>query len=185
MREFRIHGRGGQGSVVTAELIADSAFRNNFEAQAFPDLGGGGERRGAPVVAFARVSEKPVRKKCAVENPDYVIIQDVSLIGVVDLLEGIKKEGKILINTEEDVENLALDIEENIDTYTFPATKVALEVLEKPIMNTAMLGALCNISEEIDPNSMQNSVRNKFPGGIGEKNAEAVEEAFKRAQKLF
>lgn len=185
MKEFRIHGRGGQGSVVTAELIAIAAFENGYESQAFPDLGGGGERRGAPVQAFARVSDKPVRLKCAIEKPNFVIIQDVSLIGIVDLLKGIEKDGIILINTEKSIDELGWEVDEGIDLYIFPATKTALEVLGKPLMNTSMLGALAEICEEISVESLQKAVKKKFPGEIGEKNAKAVQVANEKTKEIW
>jgi len=185
MKEFRIHGRGGQGSVVTAELIAIAAFENGYESQAFPDLGGGGERRGAPVQAFARVSSEPVRLKCAIENPNFVLVQDVSLIGIVDLLKGIEKDGKILINTEKSMEELGWEIDRSLDVYTFPATKTALEVLGKPLMNTSMLGALAEICKEISVESLQKAVKDKFPGELGEKNARAVQVANEKTKELW
>lgn len=185
MKEFRIHGRGGQGSVVTAKLLAIAAYENGYESQAFPYLGGGGERRGAPVQAFARISSKPIRLKCQIEHPHYVLVQDVTLLGQVDVLKGIRENGIVLVNTEKNPADLNWFPPDNIQIYAFPATKNALEVLGKPIMNTSMIGALAVIIEEIDVPSLQFAVRKKFPGKIGEMNARAVETAFNKARKLF
>ncbi|MEC9488834.1 MAG: 2-oxoacid:acceptor oxidoreductase family protein [Halanaerobium sp.] len=186
MKEFRIHGRGGQGSVATAELLAIAAFENGFESQAFPYLGGGGERRGAPVQAFARIDTEPIRLKCQIENPHYVLVQDVTLLGQVDVLKGIRENGVVLVNTELEVGELDWEPGDDLQIYTFPATEIALEILGRPIMNTSMIGALAVIlNGEISVESLQKAARRKFPGEVGEKNAEAVEVAFNKARQLF
>ena len=95
MKEIRIHGRGGQGSVVTAELLAMAAFFSDKYSQAFPYLGGGGERRGAPVQAFVRIDMKPITLHCKIFDPDYVIVKDVTLLEVVDVKAGLKSNGMI------------------------------------------------------------------------------------------
>ncbi len=185
MKEFRIHGRGGQGSVVTAELLAIAAYENGYESQAFPYLGGGGERRGAPVQAFARISKEKIRLKCQIESPHYVLVQDVSLLDTVDILKGIRQDGIVLLNTGKDPAELNWSPQKKLRIYTFPATRIALEVLGKPIMNTSMIGALATMAEEITVASLQNAVRKKFPGELGDKNAEAVEIAYTKALELF
>lgn len=185
MKAFRIHGRGGQGSVVTAELLAMAAFKMGSESQAFPYLGGGGERRGAPVQAFARISHNPIRLKCQIENPDYVLVQDVTLLQVVDVFSGLSADGVILLNSEKPPEDLPFHPPPSIAVYTFPATRVALNVLKKPIMNTCMLGALAAICDEIHVDALQYAAVVKFPGELGEKNALAVLEAYQLALEEF
>lgn len=176
MKEIRIHGRGGQGSVVTAELFAIAAFEDGKYSQAFPYLGGGGERRGAPVQAFARISDKPIRLRSKIHYPDYIIVQDLTLLENVNVFEGIKPGGLVLINTEKKVDGY--DFPEDITIKTIPATKIALEVLGLPIMNTAIMGAFAAASGEIRIDSIIRAIKNRFPGALGEKNAVAAKTAY-------
>ena len=107
MKELRIHGRGGQGSVTAAELLAIAAFRDKKFSQAFPAFGA--ERRGAPVMAFLRVDDKPIKIRSKVYEPDYVVVQDATLIGVVDFMSGLKEDGILLINTPKSPDELGID----------------------------------------------------------------------------
>ncbi len=175
MREIRIHGRGGQGSVTAAELLAESAFEDGLEAQAFPAFGV--ERRGAPVKAFARLSEDKIRRRSQIYNPDYVIIQDPTLIGTVKVTEGLADDGTIIVNTSDSPESLGFKTK--AETITIDATKIALDILGKPIMNTALLGAFSGATKEVSLEAMQERVKKRFPGKIGKKNAEVMEEAKK------
>jgi pyruvate ferredoxin oxidoreductase gamma subunit len=106
MKEIRIHGRGGQGSVTAAELLAIAAFEDGLYSQAFPAFGV--ERRGAPVMAFVRLSDHTIRLRSQVYDPDYVIVQDATLIETVDVAGGLKADGTIIINTEHNPEDLHL-----------------------------------------------------------------------------
>ena len=107
MTEIRIHGRGGQGVVTASELIAIAAFYEGKESQAFPNFGV--ERRGAPIEAYARISDKLIKLRSQIYEPDFIIVQDDTLLGVVDLFKGIKKNTKIIINTNKKL-SLKLDI---------------------------------------------------------------------------
>jgi pyruvate ferredoxin oxidoreductase gamma subunit len=174
MKEIRIHGRGGQGSVTAAELLAVAAFADGRFSQAFPAFGV--ERRGAPVQAFTRISDEPIRLRSQVYEPDYVIVQDATLLEVVDVAGGIKDEGIILINTEFSPDKLELDTKAKI--MTVDATKVALDIIGRPIVNTVLLGAFAGATGEIRPESIENAVKKRFPGKVGEKNAEAIQKAY-------
>lgn len=185
MKEFRIHGRGGQGSVVTAELLAIAAFENGFESQAFPYLGGGGERRGAPVQAFARISNTEIRLKSHIENPHFILVQDITLLEKVDILRGVREKGTILLNTEKNPLSLKWNPPPDLQIYCFPATKIALEVLGKPIMNTSMLGALAVLCKEIHIQSLEKALQIKFPEKLANENIQAVKVAYGKAKKLF
>ena len=176
LKEIRIHGRGGQGSVVTAEMFAEAAFADGKFSQAFPYLGGGGERRGAPVQAFARIDDRPIRLRCKINQPDYVIVQDPTLIGAVDVTRGLKPGGVILLNTEVEPKGLGFDISARV--VTVPATRIAIEVLGRPIMNTALMGAFAAVTGEISAEAMGRAIRQKFPGDLGEKNVRALEVAY-------
>lgn len=174
MKEIRIHGRGGQGSVTAAELLAVAAFEDGQYSQAFPSFGV--ERRGAPVTAFTRIDDKPIRIRSQIYEPDYVIVQDITLVDVVDVAGGIKKDGLIIINTEMDAEKLQPDIPAKV--MTVDATKIALEIIGRPIVNTVLLGAFAGATGEIRLESIKKAVGERFGGKIGEKNIAAVDAAY-------
>ncbi len=174
MKEIRIHGRGGQGSVTAAELLAIAAFEDGRFSQAFPSFGV--ERRGAPVMAFVRLSDHKIRLRSQVYEPDYVIVQDATLIESVDVAGGLKSDGMIIVNTEHDPETLALETDAVIKTID--ATRISLDLIGKPIMNTVMLGAFAGASKEVVAESIKHAVRDRFPGDVGEKNALAVQRAY-------
>ncbi len=174
MIEIRIHGRGGQGSVTAAELLAVAAFDDGREAQAFPAFGV--ERRGAPVQAFCRLSDKPIRLRSQIYNPNYVIVQDPTLLDTVNVLAGVKPDGTVLINTEHPASELGLDTKARV--VTFPATQIALEELGRPIMNTAILGAFAGVSGAISFEAIERSIRHRFPEELGEKNVRAARRAY-------
>ncbi|MCK4938305.1 MAG: pyruvate ferredoxin oxidoreductase subunit gamma [Methanosarcinales archaeon] len=178
MKEIRIHGRGGQGSVTAAELLAVAAFEDGKYSQAFPAFGV--ERRGAPVMAFTRINDKPVRLRSQIYKPDYVIVQDPTLIEVVDVASGAKPKGKILINTEFSPDSFNLDTDAQV--MTIDATRIALDIIGRPIVNTILLGAFAGATGEIKVESIQNAVAERFPGKVGEKNSLAVLEAYKRME---
>ena len=173
MIEIRIHGRGGQGSVTAAELLAVAAFDDGREAQAFPAFGV--ERRGAPVLAFCRISDQPIRIRSQIYEPDYVIVQDSTLLDTVDVLAGLKPTGTLLINSERPAADLKLDTKARV--VTFPATQIALQELGRPIMNTAILGAFAGVSGAISFQAIERSIRHRFPEELGEKNVRAAKRA--------
>jgi pyruvate ferredoxin oxidoreductase gamma subunit len=174
MIEIRIHGRGGQGSVTAAELLAVAAFDDGREAQAFPAFGV--ERRGAPVLAFCRIDSEPIRTRSQIYEPDYVIVQDPTLMDTVDVLAGVKPDGTVLINTEHAAADLKLDTAARV--VTFPATQIAMETLGRPIMNTAIMGAFAGISGAISFEAIERSIRHRFPGELGDKNVQAARKAY-------
>ncbi len=174
MKEIRIHGRGGQGSVTAAELLAVAAFEDGKYSQAFPAFGV--ERRGAPVMAFVRLSDTPIRLRSQIYEPDYVIVQDATLVDVVDVAKGAKPDGIILINTEKNPEEFKLVTKASVKTLD--ATKLAMDFIGKPIVNTTLIGAFAGVSGLIRPGSIKNAVMERFPGKVGEKNAAAIQAAY-------
>jgi pyruvate ferredoxin oxidoreductase gamma subunit len=174
MKEIRIHGRGGQGSVTAAELLAVAAFDDGKYSQAFPAFGV--ERRGAPVTAFVRLNDKPIRLRSQIYEPDYVIVQDATLVDVVNVAAGAKPDGIILINTEKSPAYFKLDTHASIKTLD--ATKLAMDIIGKPIVNTTLAGAFAGVSGLINPESIKNAVMERFPGKVGEKNAKAIKAAY-------
>ncbi|HOJ42850.1 MAG TPA: pyruvate ferredoxin oxidoreductase subunit gamma [Syntrophorhabdaceae bacterium] len=174
MKEVRFHGRGGQGAVTSAELVAQAAVKSNMYAQAFPSFGP--ERRGAPVQAFLRVSDKPIKLRAKIYEPDYVVILDSTLIGVVNPAEGLKPDGIVIINSSKSAEEL----KSLFPGYTIAcvdATKIAKEEMGVPITNTTMLGALLKASGILDISFLEEPVKERF-GVIAEKNINAYKRAF-------
>lgn len=174
MKEIRIHGRGGQGSVTAAEMISIAAFEDGKFSQAFPAFGV--ERRGAPVQAFTRISDSPIRLRSQIYTPDYVIVQDATLLETVDVASGIKDEGVIIVNTTEKPESLKLDTKARV--MTVDATKVAMDIIGFPIVNTVLLGAFAGATGEINVESIKKAVKGRFSGKVAEKNAQAIQKAY-------
>ena len=170
MKEIRIHGRGGQGSVLAAELLAVAAFADGHWGQAFPVFGG--ERRGAPVQAFVRLSDQAIRLRTRIRTPDYIILQDLSLLGLVNVTDGLKPGGLIIANSD-GTKDIAWP--EGVSVCHVPALQIALRVLGRPFLNPSMLGAFAAASGEVTLNSIQEAFRERFPGELGEKNAEAAQ----------
>lgn len=182
LREIRIHGRGGQGGVTAAELLARAAFKEGKWVQAFPFFGA--ERRGAPVKAFARISDEPILIRSQVYNPDYVIVLDSTLLEVVDVAEGLKKDGIIVINSPKKPEEISI---KNYRIATVDATKIALElgllVAGLPILNTPILGAFARATNEVKLESVMQTIEEEWPGPAGQKNAKAAQLSYERLIK--
>jgi pyruvate ferredoxin oxidoreductase gamma subunit len=181
LKEIRIHGRGGQGSLVLAQFMAIAALEDGKYGQAFPFLGGGGERRGKPIMAFCRLSDQPIRLRSRVNEPDYVIVQDTTIIKEVNVLEGLKNGGKVLINTGRTPEELGLKGPFHI--ITFSAERLAREILGRPIMNTALLGAFAALTRELTLEATIKAVKSRFPGELGEKNSRLIRESYQKVER--
>jgi pyruvate ferredoxin oxidoreductase gamma subunit len=179
LKEIRIHGRGGQGAVLAAELLVVAAFEDNKYGQAFPAFGG--ERRGAAVQAFIRLDTQPIRLRHRVNTPDWLLILDPSLLQMADVTQGLKPDGLVLINSEKPASSLAWSIDTLV--YTIPATRIALEVLGQPLVNPAMLGAFSAVTRAVGLEAIQNAFRRRFPGEMGEKNSQAAQRAYDWVQK--
>jgi len=182
LKEIRIHGRGGQGSVTAADLLAHAAFIEGKWVQAFPYFGA--ERRGAPVKAFARISDEPILVHSQVYTPDYVIVLDHAIYKVVDVTEGLKKDGIIIMNTTKKPSEIGL---QNRRVATVDATGIALElnllVAGLPVVNTSIVGAYARATGEVELASVLKAIRETWSGGAGEKNARAAELAYERLTK--
>jgi pyruvate ferredoxin oxidoreductase gamma subunit len=159
--------------VTAAELIAVAAFEGGMYAQAFPAFGV--ERRGAPVQAFVRFDNHKIRLRSQIYEPDYIIVQDSTLIRDVNVFLGLKSGGIAIINTEK---ALTYPFPEGVKVITIDATSIALRQLGVPITNTALLGAFAAASGEIKLTALEDAVRRRFKGDIAEKNIAAAKEAF-------
>ncbi|MDD5031909.1 MAG: pyruvate ferredoxin oxidoreductase subunit gamma [Patescibacteria group bacterium] len=178
MYQIRIHGRGGQGVVTAAELIAIAAFADGKQAQAFPSFGV--ERTGAPIESFARIDDKPIRIREHVYEPDVLIVQDPSLLNTVDIAKGAGKNTLIIINTTKNKNELKLNLPEK-NIYTVDATKIALEIIGKNIVNTVILGAFARATKLVSLDGLKKAITQKFTGkgkDIVNKNIEAVVKAY-------
>jgi len=182
LKEIRIHGRGGQGAVTAAQLLAHAAFLEGKWVQAFPYFGA--ERRGAPVKAFARISDEPILVHSQVYNPDYIIVLASKLHEVVDVTEGLKKDGIIIMNTRKKPEEIGL---KDWRIATVDATDIALEldllVSGLPVVNTSILGAFAKATGEVQLESVLKAIKITWSGSAGEKNAKAAELAYERLIK--
>ena len=174
--EIRWHGRGGQGVVTSAELVAQAAISEGKYAQAFPSFGP--ERRGAPVAAFVRISAKePIRVRSEILSPDVVVVFEARLIETANVLAGLKENGILILNTNEPVSELEKTLGNRIELATVDASKIALETLGVPIVNTTMVGAMVKATGVINLESLVEPLRHRF-GRIADRNVEAMKRAF-------
>lgn len=173
MIEVRIYGRGGQGNVVAAYLLATAAFEEGRYGQAFPAFGA--ERRGAPVTAFVRIADAPIRRRCEVLRPAFLIIQDEALLKVPGVLDGLQTGGGILVNSSSTAE--ALSAEHGRDMLSLPAAVLAQEVLGRPVPNTALLAAFLTLTGMLPREALVKALAERFRGKVLEKNTELIERA--------
>ncbi|MDP3836516.1 MAG: 2-oxoacid:acceptor oxidoreductase family protein [bacterium] len=183
MLQVRIHGRGGQGVVTAAELIAYAAFKDGYFAQAFPFFGV--ERSGAPITAFARIDKKSIITREQIYQPDYLIVLDHTLIVDEVCLQGITKNTKLIVNSKESPEVISKSISRKVSSkniLALPASDIAIKYLERNLVNTVILGAFARLSGEISLSSLKKAISEKFADkGSAQvnKNITAVMAAFK------
>jgi pyruvate ferredoxin oxidoreductase gamma subunit len=175
MIEMRFHGRGGQGAVTSAELVARAAIETGKYATAFPSFGP--ERRGAPVVAFARVDDQPIRLRSKIYKPDVVIVLDPSLLDIANPAQGIQEDGILIINTSHDEESIRKALNYKGRLALVDASAIAQEVIGLPITNTTMVGALIKGTDLLSVESLKEPFRQRF-GKIAPRNIQAMERAW-------
>ena len=185
MFQVRLHGRGGQGVVTAAEMLSIAAFLEEEHAQAFPSFGS--ERTGAPVVSYCRIDDKEIRLREPILEPDAVIIQDPTLLHSVDVFQGLKDDGYILINTGRSLEELGIaDF-----AARFPpahvchlgASELAARHVGRPLPNAALLGAFAAMTGLLHFDSVAQAIRTKFSGAVADGNVEAARAAFESVAK--
>jgi len=177
LKEIRIHGRGGQGGVTAAELLARAAFKEGKQVQAFPFFGA--ERRGAPVKTFARISDESIAIRSQIYTPDYVIVLDSTLLQVVDVVEGLKKDGIVVMNTTKKPEEVDLkEYRVAVVDATGIALELGLSVAGIPVINTPMLGAFSRATQEVTLESVIEAIKEEWQGAKGEKNAKGAALAY-------
>ena len=174
--EIRWHGRGGQGSVTSAELVAQAAISEGKFAQAFPSFGP--ERRGAPVQAYVRIhNNEPIRIRAGITEPDIVVVLDPSLLGIANVTTGLKEDGLLIVNTTKSFQEIKSEFSVKQSIATIDATKIAREELGVPIVNTTMIGALIKAAGVIKLESMIDPLKNRF-GRLAEKNINTMKRAY-------
>lgn len=179
MFQTRIHGRGGQGVVTAAELLSVAAFDAGAHAQAFPSFGS--ERTGAPVVAYCRIDDKPIRTREPIVTPDALIIQDPTLLRQVDVLAGLPEHAYLVINTADDISALGIDgflADHRLERIvTLSATEMALRHIGRPVPNAILLAAFAALTQVISCEGLQLALAERFSGSILDANIAAACEA--------
>jgi 2-oxoacid:acceptor oxidoreductase gamma subunit (pyruvate/2-ketoisovalerate family) len=179
MIEIRFHGRGGQGSVIASYVLAEAAFMEGKSVQAFPFFGV--ERRGAPVVAFTRISDEDIRIRHKIYNPDHVVVLDSMLVGAIDVTKGLKPGGSLLINTDMDIKSFGIEGDFKIGGIdaSHIAVRHGLGTQASPIVNTAVMGAFARFTGMIKLDSIIDAISNRVP--IKKKdNIDAAREAYEK-----
>jgi pyruvate ferredoxin oxidoreductase gamma subunit len=178
--QVRLHGRGGQGVVTAAELLSVAAFADGRFAQAFPTFGS--ERMGAPVTAFCRIDDHPIRAREPITDPDALLVLDPTLLHQVDLFAGLSPEGYVVINTERHLAELGLsDLVDRLEPgrlVAVPATKLARRHLGRPLPNAVLLGGFAALTGAVSLGALSAAIAERFTGALAEGNRRGAEAAF-------
>lgn len=182
--EFRFHGRGGQGVVTAADLLVKASYLEGKWGQSYPFFGA--ERRGAPVTAYARISDKPLKIHYQIYEPDVVVVLDPSIPKLVNVTSGLKKNGTIIINTGgRNIEPLKI---EHGTLFTVDATNIAIKLnlvtAGWPIVNTGILGAVVKATKIIKLDTLIKAIKETWKGTAGETNAKAAQLAYEQTTKI-
>ncbi|MBN1546835.1 MAG: pyruvate ferredoxin oxidoreductase subunit gamma [Syntrophaceae bacterium] len=175
MVEIRWHGRGGQGAVTSVEMLALAAIEEGKFAQGFPSFGP--ERRGAPVVAFNRIDNKRIKVRSGIYQPDVVVVLDPSLVGLVNVVEGLREDGILIVNTTKSPEEIKKEMNFPGTVATVDAAKIAREELGVPITNTTMLGAVMKATKLVKMTSAEAPLQERF-GRLAPRNIKAMNRAY-------
>lgn len=177
--EIRIHGRGGQGAKTAAQFIAEAAIGKGKYIQSFSEYGP--ERAGAPMKAFARISDKPIHTTAPVINPDVVLVIDPTLLDTINVAEGLNEDNILIVNTRKDTDWVKEKVSFDGKIMTVDATKISLEAVGKNLPNTPMLGALVKATNCVELEAISESIKKKFLKKLGEQKTQATIDAVKRA----
>ncbi|MCL2526204.1 MAG: 2-oxoacid:acceptor oxidoreductase family protein [Coriobacteriia bacterium] len=182
MTEIRWHARAGQGAVTAANLVAESALAEGRYFQAMPEFGP--ERMGAPLKAFTRLSDDPIEVSNNVEFPHIIVVLDDTLIGVVDVCEGLCEDGTVIVNTTKSSAEIreVLQVADSVRVATIPATEIALETIKRNIPNTPIVGALAKVTGVVALDSvlsqLELSFGRKFSQALIDANLDSVRRAY-------
>ena len=178
MKEITVYARAGQGAITTAVILGGAYFKEGKFAYAFPHFGAA--RMGAPMNAFIRVDENPIRVRSRIYEPDYALIIDATLMRSQNVESEVKKGGIVILNSEEKYKGNG----KGLKVFSIPANEIALDTIGRPLGNTAILGAYVALTEEIGIESLKSSILERFKGTVGEKNALAVQKGYEFALEL-
>jgi len=181
LNEIRWHGRAGQGVITVSRLLAYAALMEGKYVQAFPEFGP--ERIGAPIRGFTRISDKPIEIHSQVYTPDTVVVLDSTVMKTVNVTDGLTNGGKIIINSRKESMEMKNELGlRNASVYTVDGTRIALDVLGRPVANTAMLGALLKVSPLTSLDTLIRAMLERFPGPLGEKNERVMRIAYEEVK---
>jgi len=177
--EIRWHGRGGQGAVTSAKILAEAAFHSGFVGvMSQPSFGA--ERRGAPITASTRLASEPIRVLSQVTQPDIVVVLDESLLRVANATAGLAEGGTVIVNTPRSAKDLGLGADTRVVTSDVTGAAEAAELIVggQPMVSTAILGAFAAATGLITMESVEGAIRHAFSGKAAEKNVEAARIAY-------
>jgi pyruvate ferredoxin oxidoreductase gamma subunit len=164
--EIRIHGRGGQGAKTASQFIAEAAMGQGKYIQAFPEYGP--ERAGAPMKAYARISDKPITTYAPVVSPDFVIVIDPTLLKSANVTEGLTSKGSLIVNSPKDSDEIKKALGFKGTVHAVDATKISIDTVGRNLPNTPMLGAFVKLSKVITLDAVKDSIKSKFLKKLGE-----------------
>jgi pyruvate ferredoxin oxidoreductase gamma subunit len=174
MKEIRIHARAGQGAITTGVILGSAIFAQGRYAYAFPHFGAA--RMGAPMNAFVRIDDKEIRLRSKVYNPNYLIVVDATLMRDYDVFEGLDENGIAVVNERKGIQ--IPESTNNQKVYSLPASKIALDIIGKPLANTALLGAFSAATDEFGMEGLEEAIDKRFAGEIAKKNKQAAQKGF-------
>lgn len=182
LQEIRWHGRGGQGAWTASELLAKAAILEGKYVQSFPEFGP--ERMGAPLAAYTRLSNKPIRLHCSVYDPNVAAVLDPTLLKTVRVTEGLTEDGVLVVNTQEAPAELRnkLNMKSSQMLWTVPATDISIEILNVPITNTAMLGAATRAASLVSIESIGKVIEERFRPELAKRNMAVIRRAYEEAR---
>jgi len=181
LQEIRWHGRGGQGAWTASELLAKAAILERKYVQSFPEFGP--ERMGAPMAAYTRISNEPIKLHCSIYNPNVVVVLDPTLLKTIKVTHGLTEDGILVVNTQESPVKLRKELDIiSQEVWTVPATDIAIRILNVPITNTSMLGAATRAASLVNLESIEKVIRERFPMALAERNIAVIREAYKEAK---
>lgn len=181
LHEVRWHGRAGQGVITSSRLLAQAALLEGKHVQAFPEFGP--ERLGAPISGFTRISDEVIETRSQIYNPEFVVVLDSSLLSIVNATKGLLENGKVILNSSKRAADMALKLSlDKSQVRTIDATHLAMEIAGRPIVNTAMLGALAKVALLASLGSIERAIKDRFEGSLAEKNVELVRRVYEMVE---
>jgi pyruvate ferredoxin oxidoreductase gamma subunit len=183
MFSARLHGRGGQGVVTAAELLATAVLYDGGHAQAFPTFGS--ERTGAPVVAYCRIDDRPIRSHEPIISPDALIVADHTLLAQVDVLAGVKPDGYVVINASDVSALLSRFASTPAQLCVVAASEIARRHVGRPVPGAPLLGVFAAVSGRVGLPSLVKAIEERFPPKLAQANAAAAREAYETVRATW